>query len=59
MSHEEILDLAKSLGSDGWCMDDDSLVVFATLIQGKAYGDGCRQGWRDCMDEYQIPRIGN
>jgi hypothetical protein len=57
MTAEEILALAKSVGSDGWCMDDDSLIVLAKLVEDKSYRAGVRQGWRECMDEYQIPYL--
>jgi hypothetical protein len=57
MTQEEILELGKSLGSNGWCMDDDSLVVFAKIIEDKSYRAGVKQGWRECMDEYQIPYL--
>jgi hypothetical protein len=34
-------------------MFQDKLEAFAKLVEEKAYD----QGWKDCMDEYMIPRI--
>jgi hypothetical protein len=58
MTPDEILELARTVGSDKWCSDDYSLLVLVELIQGRAYREGCLNGWVDCMNEHVVPRIG-